>query len=130
MQYCTGTKFLKPSYLQQVKLWNWKEKFIANSCFSWKWFVYGFGSKISHIARQKIIHNSNGQTSSWSPILAGLPQDSILGPLFFLIYIHDLGNNLSSTVKLFANDTSIFSIVHDIDLSSKQLNNDLKKISD
>ena len=63
----------------------------------------------------------NGQTSSWSPILAGVPQGSILGPLFFLIYINDLGNNLSSTVKLFADDTSIFSIVHDIDLSSKQL---------
>ena len=53
-----------------------------------------------------------------------------MGPLFFLIYINDLGNNLSSTVKLFADDTSIFSIVHDIDLSSKQLNDDLKKVSD
>ena len=72
----------------------------------------------------------NGQTSSWSPILAGVPQGSILGPLFFLIYINDLGNNLSSTVKLFADDTSIFSTVHDIDLSSKQLNDDPKKVSD
>ena len=53
--------------------------------------------------------------SSWSPILAGVPPGSILGPLFFLIYINDLSNNLSSTVKLFAEDASIFSIVHDID---------------
>ena len=57
----------------------------------------------------------NGQVSSWSPILAGVLQGSILVPLFFLIYINDLGNNLSSTVKLFAEDASIFSIVHDID---------------
>ena len=60
----------------------------------------------------------NGQTSSWSPILAGVAHGTILGPLFNLIYINDLGNNLSSTVKLFADDTSVFSIVHDIDLSS------------
>ena len=70
----------------------------------------------------------NGQASSWSPVLAGVPEGSVLGPFFFLIYINDLGNNLSSTVKLFADDTSISSIVHDIDFSSKQLNDDLKKI--
>ena len=71
----------------------------------------------------------NGQASSWSPVLAGVPQGYILGTLFFLIYINDLSHNLSSTVKLFADDTSVFSIFHDINSSIKQLN-DPKKISD
>ena len=72
----------------------------------------------------------NGQASSWSPVLGGVPQGSILGQLFFLIYINDLSHNLSSTAKIFADDTSVFSIVHDINSSTKQLNDDLKKISD
>ena len=49
---------------------------------------------------------------------------------YFLIYINDLSKNLPSITKLFADDTSIFSVVHDVDLSAKQLNDDLNKISE
>ena len=48
--------------------------------------------------------------------------------IYILVYINDLSKNLSSTAKLFADDTSVFSIVH-ISLSSLQLNDDLIKIS-
>ena len=71
----------------------------------------------------------NGQCSSWSSALAGAPQGSILGPLFFLIYINDLPENLQSTVKLFADDTSLFSTVYEPNISASQLESDLKKNS-
>ena len=59
----------------------------------------------------------NGQNSSWENVKAGVSQGS-LSPLLFLIYINDLSANLSTNVKLFADDTSLFSVVHDIATSS------------
>ena len=52
-----------------------------------------------------------------------------LSPLLFLIYINDLPNELKSNVKLFADDTSLFTIVKDINESASILNNDLLLIS-
>ena len=67
--------------------------------------------------------------STWTSITAGVPQRSILGPLLFLIYINDLSDNLSSNVKLFSEDTSLFSVIHDINLSEGELNEHFKKKS-
>ena len=57
-----------------------------------------------------------------------MTQGSILGLLLFLVYLNDLSKNLSSTAKHFADGTSIYSVVHDISLTSLQLNDDTSMI--
>ena len=66
----------------------------------------------------------NGQFSTWKNVNAGVPQGSILGPLLFLIYTNDLTEGLPSNAKLFADDTSLFSLTHDIQTSANNLNKD------
>ena len=55
----------------------------------------------------------NGQSSSWTNVKTGVPQGSILGPMLFLLYINYLANGLSYKIKLFADNTFLFSVIHD-----------------
>ena len=70
----------------------------------------GISGKILDARKQRVV--LNGQYSSCVSITAEAPQGSVLVPLLFLIYINDLSKNLSSNPKLFADDTSLFSVVH------------------
>ena len=60
----------------------------------------------------------NGFESEWGEIKSGVPQGSVLGPLLFLVYINDLEVGIRSHIKFFADNTSLFSIVNDPNISA------------
>ena len=70
----------------------------------------------------------NWMSSKWEDISAGVPQGSILGPLFLLVHINALAVVLQCNVKLFANDTSPFTVVQDSNTAAIDMNDDLELI--
>ena len=71
----------------------------------------------------------NGVQSNWVRLNAGVPQRSVLGPLLFLVYINDLTDNISSNMKLYADDSSLFARVSGVDSTHSQIENDLVTIA-
>ena len=67
----------------------------------------------------------NGQVSSWAGANTGVPHGFILGLLLFLVLLISQLNSLSSNTKIFADDTSLFLVMH----NTNELNNDLYTIS-
>ena len=59
----------------------------------------------------------------------GFPQGPLLGSLWFLIYIIDLSNRVSSNCKLVTYDMSLYLVVNNIQSSAATLCSDLTVIS-
>ena len=69
-----------------------------------------------------VVHN---EQSKWCDVISGVPQESILGPLLFAIYVNDLPEIVQSLMFLFADDTKLFrSIISDLDVTQLQANID------
>ena len=63
-------------------------------------------------------------------ITAGIPQGSVLGPLFFLIYINDIAEHMLSITRLFADDSSLSVATSNTEYMEGILNHDLQIMSE
>ena len=85
----------------------------------------------NYLADRELKVTINGITSNAQSINAGVPQGSILGPLLFIIYIDDLTEKLKNKTILYADDSSVLSIIKDRKyrvIAAKSLNDDLLEI--
>ena len=63
--------------------------------------------------RQRVV--LRGNCSDLSPVISGVPQGTILGPILFIIYVNDISTNITSTVKIYADDTKIYRTINVLD---------------
>ena len=104
-----------------------------------QWYNFQINSKrnirefIQHFTRpfkrEKTKCSFQSSISTWTNVTAGITQGFILGSLLFWICINDLSEGLSTNAnKLFPDDTSLFSVVHDNHNSTNDIHKDLEMI--
>ena len=83
----------------------------------------------SYLSNRSQYVSINGYDSGFAAINCGVPQESVLGPLLFLLYINDLNQAIKfCKVHHFADDTNLLCLSNSIKKLNKLVNADLKHL--
>ena len=97
-----------------------------------KLFSYGIGGKTLKwidsflcFRQQRVV--VNGVKSDWAPVLSGVPQGTVLGPLLFSLYINDISLDIESEIRLFADDCVCYREIKDA-VDTMKLQRDIDRL--
>ena len=93
---------------------------IRNHTLNW---INAFLTNRSH---QVLVNGSHSETHI---VTSGVPQGTVLGPLLFLLYINDIENNLTSKIRLFADDSALYRKIDTL-ADSHSLQQDILRLQD
>jgi hypothetical protein len=82
----------------------------------------------SYLQNRKFVATYNNETSLPLPMLSGVPQGSILGPLLYTIYRADIPQSNKTIISTSADDTAIFTTHPDPTAASANLQDHLHSI--
>ena len=89
----------------------------------WKWFR-------AYLTSRRQCVRVDGQLSCFLPVISGVPQGSLLGPLFYIIFINDMFSNIREADALaYADDTKLLMIIQDIS-DCAALQDDINEVSE
>ena len=117
MTWCCLT-FLKHSILLLIKSWLLELANFGIQSNIHKWITTWLTSRTQRVLVE-------GCTSSTKKVLSGVPQGTVLGPLMFLLYINDIDTNITSSIRLYADDCVLYRVIkspQDRDLLQQDLN--------
>ena len=72
---------------------------------------------------------TNGACSTPTKVKSRVPQGTVLGPLMFLLYINDIGDQIDGHMGLFADDSALYGVVGSIQ-DAQSLQRDLDNLND
>ena len=123
----------KKSHTIHVLYLDYRKAFdsVPHDRLMYKLSTAGFHGKLltwlsSFLADRTMRVGVHGSYSTWFHMLSRVPQGSVLGPILFLLYVNDLPNWITCSMRMFADDTKIWNIIKsDSDCSDLQMDIDV-----
>ena len=84
----------------------------------------------SYLSNRRQFVQINDSESDLLTVLNGVPQGSILGPVLFNIYVHDMSTNTDAECIQYADDTSLYRHTKPRNVTDcvEKINNDIKNL--